>query len=150
MKKLLLFSLLLISTHAMALTSFDKDKKTLTFDSYANEGQVYQNVVVEITSAKVVSVGTHTATKDTPCSETFTTLQYNQIKLGQTTKQVMDILGCGYDPRISERAVDGKTALAGFESTGNILQMVKVNFSTTTGKVVVGGDGKTFKGKSGF
>ena len=150
MNKLLLSSLLLISTNTFALTSFDPVNKTLTFDRYAKDGKVYKDVVVEISAAKVLKQGGFTPTKDTPCEETFTKTQYDQIALGQTGTQVMDILGCGYKAAESKASADGKTALAVFETSGNILQTVKVNFNLASKKVVAGGDGKTFKGKSGF
>ena len=150
MNKLLLSSLLLISTNTLALTSFDPDKGTLTFDRYASGGKVYKDVVFKITAGKVQSVGTNTATKDTPCEETFTITQYNQIALGQTGTQVLDILGCGYKAAESKASADGKTALAVFETSGTVLQTIKVNFDLASKKVVVGGDGKSYKGKSGF
>lgn len=150
MNKLLLSSLLLISTNTLALTSFDPAKQTLTFDRYAKDGKVYKHVVFKITGGSVQSQGGFTLTKDTPCEETFTKTQYDQIALGQTGTQVMDILGCGYKAAESKASADGKTALAVFETSGNILQTIKVNFNLVSKKVVVGGDGKTFKGKSGF
>jgi hypothetical protein len=150
MNKLLLSSLLLISTNTLALTSFDPAKGTLTFDRYANAGKVYKDVVVQISAAKVLSQGGFTLTQNTPCEETFTITQYNQIAIGQTGTQVMDILGCGYKAAESTASTDGLTALATFETSGNILQTVKVNFNLATKTVVAGGDGKTFKGKSGF
>ena len=62
MNKLLLSSLLLISTNTLALTSFDPAKQTLTFDRYAKDGKVYKHVVFKITGGSVQSQGGFTLT----------------------------------------------------------------------------------------
>lgn len=131
----------------MALAEFDLKDNTLTLDAITHNGVEYDNVVVRITGYEIISFGASRPTKDAVCPEAFTAMQYDHIRVGMTMDQVDDVIGCNYD--VDGTEISGNNILRNWETSGNILREIFVNFDTTTNLVAPDASG-TFKRKIGF
>jgi len=89
---------------AHAIDTFNADNNVLTLDSVVVNGTQFNNVSVFLGNYYVLGIGSSQPwIPDTCGNDNITSPRYNAIGLGMNITQVIQILGCKYDPALTYR-----------------------------------------------
>lgn len=147
-------TMLILSINAFATDTYVPATSTLNLDNVIVGGTQYNNVVLDITGYKVISVGSSTPVNTSgggvsaTCSASnFTTANFNAIAIGMTINKVAQTIGCNYDP--SMNSATGSVFMNTWNYfNGSSLMTITVFFDS--GDNIVTAIGSTFKTRNGF
>ncbi len=95
--------LLFFSVNAYATDTYNTANSYLSIDAVIINGIKYNNVVLQLLSANLISMGSYApVTVSATCSDSnFTNAIFNAITAGMTKSQVTQTIGCNNDPALT-------------------------------------------------